>query len=66
MNDSNLINLNLSCGDRIYIVTKTGEGFHGEYESEYNSSNGTFIFLNDSNGKRETIYLQTLQDLRRA
>lgn len=60
------IKLNLSQGELIYLMNEKGEGFTGTYENEYNSSNETFRFSNYSNGQIETIYIDRLQDLRRA
>ena len=60
------LKLNLKQGELIYLMNKKGEGFTGVYENEYNSSNETFRFSNYSNGQTETVYIERLQDLRRA
>ena len=47
-------------------MNERGEGFNGTYENEYNSSNETFRFSNNSNGQTEIIYIDSLQELRKA
>jgi len=63
MNVHTFLSLELKYGDFIYIVTEKGEGFSGNYENDYNSSNETFKFSNFSNGKTEIIYVDKLQHL---
>lgn len=60
------IKLNLKQGELISLMNEKGEVFIGIYENDYNSSNETFRFSNYSNGQTETIYIERLQDLRRA
>lgn len=60
------IKLNLKQGEYISLMNEKGEVYSGTYENDYNSSNETFRFSNHSNGQIETIYIESLQDLRRA
>ncbi len=60
------IKLNLRQGELIYLMNEKGEGIYGTYENEYDSSNDTFKFSNHSNGQIQIIYINQLQDLRRA
>lgn len=60
------LNLDLKQGELIQIMNEKGEVFIGIFENEYNSSNETFRFSNFSNGQTEIVYIDRLQDLRRA
>jgi len=57
--------LKLEYGEMIYLINEKGEGYSGTYENDYNNSTETFRFSNYSNGKIETIRIESLQFLKR-
>ncbi len=55
MNKAHFESLNLQFGDKLWIMTETGEGFFGRYHGKYDLSNGTFCFYNNSRGREEKV-----------
>jgi len=63
MNIFDFIKLDLKQGDYIWIMNEKGEGFHGNYDGNFNQSKQTFQFRNHSNGQIQTIEIDKLQRL---